>query len=153
MSRTQHGECVYSNGAQNKLCKRGVAYAQFQPGMPCIQLIHKSARGGTYLRPGEIPAETKPFPGAQPKERCPFYEEPTDEQVQADRADTEASMNKTLAAIKVASQWRVKPKPAQDRRGVVECPICNGKLHLSQSSYNGHVHGKCETADCVSWME
>lgn len=30
---------------------------------------------------------------------------------------------------------------------------CGGKLHLSQSSYNGHVHGKCETPDCVSWME
>jgi hypothetical protein len=28
-----------------------------------------------------------------------------------------------------------------------------GWLHLSQSAYNGHVHGKCETDDCVSWME
>lgn len=28
-----------------------------------------------------------------------------------------------------------------------------GRLHLSQSSYNGHVHGRCETDDCVRWME
>lgn len=147
------GQCMHFNGSQNKLCKRGVSYAQFQPGMPCIQLIHKSARGGTYLRAGEVPAETKPFPGAQPKERCPFYEEPTDEQVQAERAESDAAMESHFAAIKVASQWRVKPKPAADRRGTVECPICKGALHLSQSAYNGHVHGKCETQDCVSWME
>ena len=58
-----------------------------------------------------------------------------------------------LAAMNVASEWRVKPKPTSDRRDVLECPICKGKLHVSQSSYNGHVHGKCETDGCVSWME
>lgn len=147
------GQCMHFNGLLNKICNRGVSYAQFLPGMPCIQSINKSARGGTYLRAGEVPAETMVFPGAQPKERCPFYEEPTDEQVQAERAKMDALMDRHIAAIKVASQWRVKPKPAQDRRGTVECPICKGTLHLSQSAYNGHVHGKCETQDCVSWME
>lgn len=148
-----HGSCIHFNGTQNKLCERGVAYEQFRPGLPCIQFLHKSARGGTYLKPGEVPATTKPFPGAQPKERCPFYEEPTDAQVQADREESEACLKKTFAAIAVASKWRVKPKPASDRREVVECPVCKGRLHLSQSSYNGHVHGKCETENCVSWME
>lgn len=148
-----NGQCMHFNGTQNELCKRGVRYAQFEPGMPCIQLMHKSASGGTYLRAGEVPAETKPFPRAQPKERCPFYAEPTAEQVQADRAEFDAYMEKTFAAINVARAWRVKPKPAQDRSGTVECPVCKGKLHLSQSAYNGHVHGKCETADCVQWME
>ena len=62
-------------------------------------------------------------------------------------------MNKFLVALKVAGEWKVKPKPAQDRREVVKCPICNGRLHLSQSSYNGHCHGRCETEGCVSWME
>lgn len=147
------GRCMHFNGAQNKLCLRGVAYEQFRPGMPCIQFMRKSARGGTYLRAGEVPAETVPFPGAQPTERCPFYAELTDEQVQAARADMDARLAKTVAAIKVAGAWRVKPKPATDRRGTVECPVCKGKLHLSQSADNGHVHGKCETADCVSWME
>jgi hypothetical protein len=148
-----HGSCIHFNGALNELCKRGVRYEQFRPGLPCIQFIHKSARGGTYLKAGEAPTETKPFPGAQPKERCPFYAEPTTEQVQADREELDASLAKTVAGIKVASAWRVKPKPAQDRREVVECPVCKGRLHLSQSAYNGHVHGKCETERCVSWME
>ncbi len=147
------GQCLHFNGSQNKLCKRGVNYQQFRPGMPCIQVIHRSARGGTYLRAGEQPAKTEPFPGAQPKERCPFYEEPTDEQVQAERAESDAAMERTFAAIKVASEWRVRPKPALDRAACLECPVCKGRLHLTQSSYNGHVHGKCETPGCVAWME
>lgn len=49
--------------------------------------------------------------------------------------------------------WRTKPKPKTDRRETVECPICGGKLHLHQASYNGHVRGACETDDCVNFME
>jgi hypothetical protein len=64
-----------------------------------------------------------------------------------------ASFDKILTALKVAGEWRVKPKPPEDRHDVVVCPICKGMLHLSQSSYNGHVHGRCKTEGCVSWME
>jgi len=64
-----------------------------------------------------------------------------------------AYMAKALTAITVASKWRVKGKPATNRSEVVECPACKGRLHLSQAAYNGHVHGKCETDGCVSWME
>lgn len=38
--------------------------------------------------------------------------------------------------------------------GEMACPVCKtGKLQYSRSSYNGHVHGKCETPGCVAWME
>jgi len=38
--------------------------------------------------------------------------------------------------------------------GVMDCPICKtGKLKYSRSSYNGHVHARCSTEKCVSWME
>lgn len=67
--------------------------------------------------------------------------------------DEDSAVNRLIAGLKVASAWRVKPKPLKDRREVVKCPVCKGKLHLSQSSYNGHVHGKCETKGCLSWME
>ena len=36
--------------------------------------------------------------------------------------------------------------------GTIECPKCNGKLHYSISSHNGHLHGNCETKDCLSWV-
>ncbi len=145
------GKCKHFNGVQNTLCKRGVSYAQFRPGTPCIKFIEKSANGGTYLEAGEVAVERKPW--KYEGKPCPLYEEPTSEEVQADRAAADAYFAKATTAIKVASAWRVKPKPAQDRAEVVECPVCKGRLHLSQAAYNGHVHGKCETADCVSWME
>lgn len=150
-----HGKCIHFNGVQNDLCKRGVSYEVNWPAgpKPCIKFIHKSARGGTLLKPGEQPSETKPFGNAHLAKPCPFYEEPTNEQVQEDRKQVEKAMERTIAAIKLAGEWRVKPKPAVDRYEVVECPVCKGRLHLSQSSYNGHVAGVCQTKGCVKWME
>lgn len=62
-------------------------------------------------------------------------------------------MKKFLVALEVAGQWKAKRKPAQDRQEIIECPICKGRLHLNQSSYNGHCNGRCETEGCVEWME
>lgn len=145
------GSCKHFNGVHHDLCDRGVRYAQFSPGIPCIKFIEKSARGGTYLAAGEVAVERTPW--KYDGKPCPFYEAPTDEEVQADRRESDAAMERFKAAMRVASEWRVKPKPAQSRSEVVECPICKGRLHLSQSSYNGHVHGQCETPQCVRWME
>lgn len=44
-------------------------------------------------------------------------------------------------------------KPKNDRVGIIECPKCKGKLHYSISSYNNHVWGKCETENCLAWMQ
>jgi hypothetical protein len=33
------------------------------------------------------------------------------------------------------------------------CPICGGKLHLQYGGYNGHLWGKCETEECLLWLE
>lgn len=151
----KHGTCMHFNGVQNDMCSRGVSYRINWPNspLPCIKQIHYSERGGTYLKPGEQPAETKPYPGADKAKPCPHYQEPTDEQVQADREKTAAALARHLLAAEVAAEWRVNPKPERDRYDVVECPVCSGRLHLSQSAYNGHVHGRCETESCVSWME
>jgi len=73
--------------------------------------------------------------------------------VEAERRADDAALHRAMAGIKVAAAWRVKPKPARDRAEVLECPICKGRLHLKQSALNGHVHGRCETADCLHWME
>ena len=68
------------------------------------------------------------------------------------RADAiEEAMERMTVVMPVVNAWRDK-KPF-GKQEVIECPKCKGRLHLSQSSYNGHVHGKCETEGCVSWME
>lgn len=70
------------------------------------------------------------------------------------RADAfEAAMERMSIVMPVVSEWRTYPKPDFDRAEVIECPKCKGRLHLSQSAHNGHVHGRCETANCVAWME
>lgn len=84
---------------------------------------------------------------------CPKWERRSLEHAEK-RADGIAEMLERMEVVMpVVSKWRIKPKPDRDRREVIECPKCKGRLHLSQSSYNGHVHGHCETKDCVSWME
>ena len=151
------GTCIHFNGRQNDRCALGLSYEQFHDeqgrGLPCIKFIEKSARGGTYLKPGERPAEVRPMPGLQFAKPCASFQEPTPEQVQAERNESEAALEKALAGIRIAASWRVKPKPSADRREVINCPVCGGNLHLSQSSLNGHVHGRCETDGCIHWME
>lgn len=39
--------------------------------------------------------------------------------------------------------------------GRLTCPICKqvNTLVFSRSGYNGHIHAKCDTKDCVAWGE
>lgn len=158
------GTCIHFNGWRDSQsrCEAGFRYREIVGPeafgaflrLPCIQYNVRPAHGrGTYVKAGErvirVEVDRK---GLQPAE-CACYIEPTDEQIQQDRAETDAALARHMIALKVASSWRVKPKPAQDRHDVIECPICKGRLHLSQAAYNGHVHGQCETSGCVSWME
>lgn len=36
-----------------------------------------------------------------------------------------------------------------------DCPVCceSNVLQFTRSGYNGHIHAKCATDGCVSWME
>ncbi|QHH99207.1 hypothetical protein [Acinetobacter dispersus] len=45
-------------------------------------------------------------------------------------------------------------KPTQNIQDSIDCPICKtGELNYRISSYNGHIHAKCTTDECVCWME
>lgn len=158
------GTCINFTGIQNteSCCKAGVKYYDaFGLGkagiflrMPCIQYRTLPAHGkGTYIEPGEDTVRKEIDRRGESMLPCEMFRDPTQEEVEQDRVEADAHLQRTFAAIRVASTWRVKPKPAIDRNETIECPICKGVLHLSQSAYNGHVHGKCETAGCVSWME
>jgi len=39
--------------------------------------------------------------------------------------------------------------------GVIDCPVCKakGSLGFVRAGINGHIHAKCRTENCVSWME
>jgi len=38
-------------------------------------------------------------------------------------------------------------------QGNIACPQCGGKLNYSIAKLNGHLWGKCETENCLSWMQ
>jgi hypothetical protein len=90
---------------------------------------------------------------SDPTALCPKWERRSLEHAEKRADDIQEMLDRMAVVMPVVSAWRVKPKPKSDRREVIECPKCQGRLHLSQSSYNGHVHGRCETEGCVSWME
>lgn len=160
------GTCIHYTGMTfgkgTCVCAAGVdlrkTFGDDKPGialrMPCIQFQVVPAHGrGTYCRPGETTVQRPWDRRGEVEIPCALRVAPTQEQVDQDRLEFEAQFQKTLVGLKLASAWRTRPKPEQDRQEVVECPVCKGKLHLSQSSHNGHCHGKCETEGCVSWLE
>lgn len=86
-----------------------------------------------------------------PHEHCPHWIRRTREMGE-ERADRVAEVFRRMELVgPVVAEWR--KKPPRGKAEVIECPACKGRLHLSQAACNGHVHGKCETAGCVSWME
>lgn len=157
-----HGTCIHYTGLISECCGAGVNYREAfdgeQPGiflrLPCIEFRELPAHGrGTYIGPGEATVRKEFDRRGQTAIPCALRLEPTPEQVHADRVDSEKAIAKTMSGIKVGIAWKQVPKPDKDRHEVVECPVCNGRLHLSQSACNGHMSGKCETDGCVMWME
>lgn len=82
---------------------------------------------------------------------CPKWERQSLEHAERRADEMEKSMQRMMVVMPFVNAWRTKPP--SEKSETVECPVCKGRLHLSQSSYNGHVWAKCETEDCVAWME
>jgi len=51
-------------------------------------------------------------------------------------------MADAMTAIKAI---RADAKEKDRKQGTVVCPKCKGELGYSISSYNGHIHGRCNT--------
>lgn len=71
---------------------------------------------------------------------------------------TDQEMEEMFNFIKKAIAEIIKLHPKKDGKlqdgiGSIKCPKCDSTLHYSISSYNGHIWGKCETNNCLGWME
>lgn len=142
--------CKHFNGAfHNEACGAGVRFADVTPEwetrqrgrllrLPCKQACDFKTAG-----------QVEEF---QKRGTCPKYEEPTAEEIEADEAETKALVARMQLTFAVTDKMKREHK-GKDWKGVETCPVCGGKLHMTHSAYNGHVWGKCETEDCVSWME
>ncbi len=83
---------------------------------------------------------------------CPHLRRPTPEEIAAHKKWSRDRLNVLGKVMVGIGPWRKKWK-GQSHAEIVECPACGGKLQLSIAAYNGHVHGRCATPNCVSWME
>jgi hypothetical protein len=83
---------------------------------------------------------------------CDKLRPPTKEEIATYAAWEARHDDKMRIVLTAVRPWRAKHK-GRSFSEIIECAACKGRLHLSISAYNGHVHGRCETADCVSWME
>lgn len=83
---------------------------------------------------------------------CPKWERPSMDSAEKYAEGMEECLRRMTVVDPVIGAWRNKRKPFA-KAGVIECPVCQGKLHLAQSGYNGHVRAKCETEGCVSFIE
>lgn len=82
---------------------------------------------------------------------CPRWEIRTLESAEKRADEIETAMKRMTVAAPFINAWRVKPPIG--KREVVTCPVCQGRLHLSQASNNGHVMAQCETAECINFRE
>lgn len=134
------GWCIHyrardpKTGADYKTCEAGVEFESVRQfgGQPCFLTDAGESR-----------------PDARP---CPSLRRPTVEEIGAHEGWLARRIDLITTVMVGIKPWRDAHK-GRSASEIVECPACKGRLHLSISGYNGHIHGKCATEGCVSWME
>lgn len=54
--------------------------------------------------------------------------------------------------VSLGGPWK---KGTLGSSGCIDCPVClvEKSLRFTRIGYNGHIHARCNTKDCVSWIE
>lgn len=138
-------ECRHFNGIQHDTCKAGVNYRQLIGGddlgwalkIPCMpHLKMKHAK--------------------EPKVPCEKYCVMTKEEAEHFAEDAINTHAKAFLS-RVATQAHAEEMGFKEGNGgqsSIPCPACEtGTLRYSVASLNGHMHAKCSTINCVSWVE
>jgi hypothetical protein len=90
--------------------------------------------------------------GTHQRAHCEHRRLPTEEEIEAHEKWAKGRTSVLGTVLAGIMPWREK-WAGKSQTEVVKCPACAGRLHLAISARNGHVHGQCETANCVAWME
>jgi len=144
----QKGLCKHYNGSfHNKTCDVGICYNAVTPAPkePGCALRRPCRTIPVFDSPSQLEEFAK-------RGTCEKYQEPTEAEIAEYEAKVQSIVRNFEASLPLIGRVK-KEHHGQDWQGVEECPICKGKLHIRHANYNGHTHGKCETADCLNWME
>ena len=66
--------------------------------------------------------------------------------------NTQKISDDILKMLKAVDEADKMIRDTKERSGYIECPMCKGRLAFAINSYN-HIHAKCETENCIRWME
>lgn len=136
----------YRAMSEHDTCKAGVKYADLPrgPARPCFW--ERCDRRGNALSP--MPA---------PPSSCSLASFPDEAEIAEDEAKSRERfglVGKARNAI-VASLGGPWKRGTPGSQGRIDCPACDGKgtLSFTRAGCNGHIHARCSTGGCVSWME
>jgi hypothetical protein len=150
------GTCKFYNGDyHNKECLAGVKYRDVTTDpdniegrafrKPCICWDKWKDSKGEKL-------DGKALENWEKRGHCDKYQEPSNEEIADHDVKVSDHVKQFMTTIPLISRIKKEHK-GKNWKGIEKCPVCEGKLHMTHSSYNGHVWGKCETENCLNWLE
>jgi hypothetical protein len=144
-------KCVHFNGVQNKVCKAGISYDSIKQRINEF-VCFGEAKGCDSFKETGIEAAKKRFEDADKSFDKIAVARPAILEELKRRFNASPTHDGVIPATQT-HRWN-KQTNYFCGAGVMDCPVCKtGKLQYSRATYNGHVHARCSTADCVAWME
>lgn len=137
-------EKMFGKGVEK--CRAGVSYDE-------LSRVGELGRTGCSLRLPCIRSHHEPEGRrGQPLFECLKLQWPTAEESAEHEREADEAIDRLMACMPLLDGIRRNHK-GQDWNGTAECSTCGKSLHLRHAACNGHIHGQCETVDCVSFME
>jgi len=135
------GLCIHFRGIQHDLCGAGINIRQLVGGddfgwgirIPCLVRDAKTC---------SVTCESRILP--------------TREQAEATVDECDKLLKRTMLAVTLAHEHAKTNGLGVGHGGMSSLPClleCGGSLKYSVAGINGHMHARCTTKGCVSWME
>jgi hypothetical protein len=137
--REKQQDCRYFTGIQNKCCEAGVDYDIL-------------TEDGKYV----LPCKKNFVSIGRDPVICQSFKTRTREEAETYANKRLMRADRTLAAVAAAHEDAAKKgfKLGHGGASTMDCPTkCGGTLHYSVAGVNGHMHARCDTKECVQWME
>jgi hypothetical protein len=129
--------CVHFNGILNKACRAGVVYHDlFGSGVGCFKHI------ACLDDPESI--------------KCQLVEFPARDRAEAIVAEDDRIVENFMRALPSVRKHAKEAGLGIGNGGIGQllCPMeCGGIMHYRVAGVNGHLHAKCSTEGCLSWVE
>lgn len=135
----------------DKKCRLGICY---------LDVTAKRDQPGSFFRMAcQTPNDghgVKVLEETGPAGTCEHFSALTEDELAQQEEESKRAFERSIemmtkvAPIITAVKKKYKGKTI---RGVKTCPVCKGKLHVTHAASNGHVHMRCETENCIAFME